>query len=52
LGISQNAVGALLRGASTPSLETVGKLCEVLGCMPNDILTFEPKARAGASVPA
>ncbi len=41
IGISANAVSELFKGHTTPSLNTVGELCRVLGCTPNDILTTE-----------
>jgi DNA-binding Xre family transcriptional regulator len=38
LDLSKNATSALLSGKSAPSLDTIGRLCEVLDCTPNDIL--------------
>jgi DNA-binding Xre family transcriptional regulator len=51
IGLSTNAVSELLQGKRVPSLETIGALCEALGCTPNDILLVDaPKvfALAGA----
>lgn len=52
IGLSKNAVSEMLAGKRVPSLATVGALCEVLGCTPNDILEMDaPKvfALAGAA---
>lgn len=47
IGMSENAVSEMLKGKRMPSLETVGALCQALGCTPNDILLIPtPKAMA------
>lgn len=38
IGMSRNSVTDLLRGHNQPSMDTLGALCRVLKCEPNDIL--------------
>ncbi len=38
-GLHRNQISSLLNGSSEPSMETLGILCRVLRCTPNDILT-------------
>lgn len=52
VGLSDNAISELFLGKRIPSLETVGALCRVLACTPNDILIVSaPKAQAPADQP-
>lgn len=46
LGLSDNATSELLLGKRQPTLDTVGALCRVLDCTPNDVLVYDPKAVA------
>jgi transcriptional regulator with XRE-family HTH domain len=43
-GLSRNWVYVLERGDHEPSLETVARLADVLGCDENDLLTFPDSA--------
>lgn len=51
LGISDNMVSEIMLGKSGVSLETLGKLCDVLNCTPNDILIRDTTPKAEAPMP-
>ena len=53
IGLSKNAVSEMLAGKRVPSLATIGALCAVLDCTPNDILEYDaPKMPALVGVAA
>lgn len=47
IGVTRQALGQWMKGESSPSLETLAKMCEILDCTPNDILKL-PKDEAQA----
>ena len=46
--VSPEFISRLERGVTTPSLETLMRLCEALTCTPNDLLLKEQKDEAAA----
>lgn len=45
LEVSRSSVSAMLHNKQQPTLETISKLCKILECTPNDLLTAEEPAK-------
>ena len=41
VNVSRSSISMILRGHQQPSVETIGKLCRVLDCTPNDLFLIE-----------